>query len=48
LQVDCFHALRRSDPPFVSPALFLMQGLAPFVCTESSWCFLVHYFFFET
>jgi len=29
--VDCFHALRRSDPPFVSPALFLMQGLAPFV-----------------
>jgi len=29
--VDCFHALRRSDPPFVSPALFLMQGLASFV-----------------
>jgi Kip1 ubiquitination-promoting complex protein 1 len=36
LQVDCFHALRRSDPPFVSPSLFLMQGLASFVCTESS------------
>lgn len=29
--VDCFHALRRSDPPFVSPSLFLMQGLASFV-----------------
>ncbi|TVU37762.1 hypothetical protein EJB05_11096 [Eragrostis curvula] len=29
--VDCFHALRRSDPPFVSPAAFLKQGLASFV-----------------
>ncbi|KAL6657002.1 hypothetical protein ACP70R_004782 [Stipagrostis hirtigluma subsp. patula] len=29
--VDCFHALRRSDPPFVSPAVFLKQGLASFV-----------------
>nr|CAB3455025.1 unnamed protein product [Digitaria exilis] len=31
--VDCFHALRRSDPPFVSPAVFLKQGLASFVCS---------------
>eukprot|EP00252_Welwitschia_mirabilis_P021316 TRINITY_DN5440_c0_g1_i1.p1 TRINITY_DN5440_c0_g1~~TRINITY_DN5440_c0_g1_i1.p1 ORF type:complete len:1320 (-),score=231.72 TRINITY_DN5440_c0_g1_i1:184-4143(-) len=29
--VDCFHALRRSDPPFVSPAAFLAQGLSSFV-----------------
>ncbi|XP_020257334.1 E3 ubiquitin-protein ligase RKP isoform X2 [Asparagus officinalis] len=29
--VDCFHALRRSDPPFVSSAIFLKQGLTPFV-----------------
>ncbi|KAL5198175.1 hypothetical protein ABZP36_001687 [Zizania latifolia] len=29
--VDCFHALRRSDPPFVSPAVFLKHGLASFV-----------------
>jgi Kip1 ubiquitination-promoting complex protein 1 len=34
--VDCFHALRRSDPPFVSPAVFLKHGLASFVCTEAS------------
>lgn len=29
--VDCFHALRRSDPPFVSSTIFLKQGLASFV-----------------
>ncbi|KAF3794181.1 E3 ubiquitin-protein ligase [Nymphaea thermarum] len=29
--VDCFHALRRSDPPFVSSASFLQQGLSSFV-----------------
>ncbi|KAL5197301.1 hypothetical protein ABZP36_000813 [Zizania latifolia] len=29
--VDCFHALRRSDPPFVSSAVFLKHGLASFV-----------------
>ncbi|XP_008810251.2 E3 ubiquitin-protein ligase RKP isoform X1 [Phoenix dactylifera] len=29
--VDCFHALRRSDPPFVSSAIFIKQGLAPFI-----------------
>ncbi|XP_058084516.1 E3 ubiquitin-protein ligase RKP [Magnolia sinica] len=29
--VDCFHALRRSDPPFVSSAIFIKQGLASFV-----------------
>ncbi|KAF8404515.1 hypothetical protein HHK36_009400 [Tetracentron sinense] len=29
--VDCFHALRRIDPPFVPPAVFIKQGLASFV-----------------
>ncbi|XP_057860928.2 E3 ubiquitin-protein ligase RKP isoform X2 [Cryptomeria japonica] len=29
--VDCFHALRRSDPPFVSPGALLQQGLTSFV-----------------
>ncbi|KAG0470148.1 hypothetical protein HPP92_016848 [Vanilla planifolia] len=29
--VDCFHALRRSDPPYVSSAVFIKQGLASFV-----------------
>eukprot|EP00252_Welwitschia_mirabilis_P001548 TRINITY_DN11422_c0_g1_i1.p1 TRINITY_DN11422_c0_g1~~TRINITY_DN11422_c0_g1_i1.p1 ORF type:complete len:749 (-),score=140.82 TRINITY_DN11422_c0_g1_i1:63-2258(-) len=29
--VDCFHALRRSDPPFVSSASLLTQGLSSFV-----------------
>uniref|UniRef100_A0A0D6R5Y3 B30.2/SPRY domain-containing protein n=1 Tax=Araucaria cunninghamii TaxID=56994 RepID=A0A0D6R5Y3_ARACU len=29
--VDCFHALRRSEPPFVSPAALLQQGLSSFV-----------------
>ncbi|OVA13673.1 B30.2/SPRY domain [Macleaya cordata] len=29
--VDCFHALRRSDPPFVSSSVFVKQGLASFV-----------------
>eukprot|EP01018_Ginkgo_biloba_P039209 Gb_19146 [translate_table: standard] len=29
--VDCFHALRRSDPPFVSPTVLLQQGLSSFV-----------------
>ncbi|KAK1308152.1 E3 ubiquitin-protein ligase RKP [Acorus calamus] len=29
--VDCFHALRRSDPPFVSPAVFIKQGLTSFI-----------------
>lgn len=29
--VDCFHALRRSDPPFVPPAVLLQQGLSSFV-----------------
>lgn len=29
--VDCFHVLRKSDPPFVSPAIFVKQGLASFV-----------------
>lgn len=29
--VDCFHALRRSDPPFVPSTIFLKQGLASFV-----------------
>jgi len=31
LQVDSFHALRRSDPPFVSPSSLLQQGLSPLV-----------------
>ncbi|KAG6508926.1 hypothetical protein ZIOFF_034308 [Zingiber officinale] len=30
--VDTFHALRKSDPPFVASAIFLKQGLASFVC----------------
>ncbi|XP_042391139.1 E3 ubiquitin-protein ligase RKP isoform X2 [Zingiber officinale] len=29
--VDTFHALRKSDPPFVASAIFLKQGLASFV-----------------
>ncbi|GKV25291.1 hypothetical protein SLEP1_g34750 [Rubroshorea leprosula] len=29
--VDCFHVLRKSDPPFVPPAIFVKQGLASFV-----------------
>lgn len=29
--VDCFHALRKSDPPFVSSGIFIKQGLASFV-----------------
>jgi Kip1 ubiquitination-promoting complex protein 1 len=29
--VDSFHALRRSDPPFVSPSSLLQQGLSPLV-----------------
>ncbi|KAI3431099.1 uncharacterized protein J3R85_008020 [Psidium guajava] len=29
--VDCFHVLRRSDPPFVPSAIFIKQGLASFV-----------------
>lgn len=29
--VDCFHALRRSDPAFAPPAIFIKQGLASFV-----------------
>ncbi|CAK7337924.1 unnamed protein product [Dovyalis caffra] len=31
LHVDCFHVLRKSDPPFVPPATFIKQGLASFV-----------------
>jgi hypothetical protein len=30
-QVDSFHALRRSDPPFVTPSSLLQQGLSPLV-----------------
>ncbi|XVE83229.1 hypothetical protein DITRI_Ditri16bG0070800 [Diplodiscus trichospermus] len=30
--VDCFHVLRKSDPPFVPPAIFIKQGLTSFVC----------------
>ncbi|KAE8700087.1 E3 ubiquitin-protein ligase RKP [Hibiscus syriacus] len=29
--VDCFHVLRKSDPPFVPPAIFIKQGLNTFV-----------------
>lgn len=29
--VDCFHVLRKSDPPFVPTAVFIKQGLASFV-----------------
>ncbi|MCD9644889.1 hypothetical protein HAX54_033413 [Datura stramonium] len=29
--VDCFHVLRKSDPPFVPATIFLKQGLASFV-----------------
>ncbi|KAL3524719.1 hypothetical protein ACH5RR_013091 [Cinchona calisaya] len=29
--VDSFHVLRKSDPPFVPPAIFVKQGLASFV-----------------
>lgn len=39
LQVDSFHALRRSDPPFVSPSSLLQQGLSPFVRPYYLWGF---------
>ncbi|XP_010526636.1 PREDICTED: E3 ubiquitin-protein ligase RKP [Tarenaya hassleriana] len=29
--VDCFHVLRKSDPPFVPSTIFLTQGLSSFV-----------------
>ncbi|KAE9601286.1 putative transcription factor C2H2 family [Lupinus albus] len=29
--VDCFHVLRKSDPPFVSSTVFIKQGLTSFV-----------------
>ncbi|KAB5556567.1 hypothetical protein DKX38_007476 [Salix brachista] len=29
--VDCFHVLRKSDPPFVPPAIFIKQGLSSFI-----------------
>ncbi|KAJ4847946.1 hypothetical protein Tsubulata_018544 [Turnera subulata] len=29
--VDCFHVLRKSDPPFAPSAIFIKQGLASFV-----------------
>ncbi|XP_060185646.1 E3 ubiquitin-protein ligase RKP [Lycium barbarum] len=29
--VDCFHVLRKSDPPFVPATIFLKQGLTSFV-----------------
>ncbi|XP_021887448.1 LOW QUALITY PROTEIN: E3 ubiquitin-protein ligase RKP [Carica papaya] len=29
--VDCFHVLRKSDPPFVPSAIFVKQGLSSFV-----------------
>eukprot|EP00250_Pteridium_aquilinum_P015144 c22406_g1_i1 orf=516-4535(+) len=29
--LDCFHALRRSDPLFVSPTALLQQGLSPLI-----------------
>ncbi|KAK8966827.1 E3 ubiquitin-protein ligase RKP [Platanthera guangdongensis] len=31
IEVDCFHALRKSDPPYVSSAIFIKQGLASFI-----------------
>ncbi|GFP97326.1 E3 ubiquitin-protein ligase rkp [Phtheirospermum japonicum] len=31
LLVDCFHVLRKSDPPFVPAAMLIKQGLASFV-----------------
>ncbi|KAB5548088.1 hypothetical protein DKX38_011494 [Salix brachista] len=31
LRVDCFHVLRKSDPSFVPPGIFMKQGLASFV-----------------
>ncbi|KAB2597297.1 E3 ubiquitin-protein ligase RKP-like [Pyrus ussuriensis x Pyrus communis] len=30
-KVDCFHVLRKSDPPFVPSSIFIKQGLASFV-----------------
>ncbi|KAK6150490.1 hypothetical protein DH2020_015422 [Rehmannia glutinosa] len=29
--VDCFHVLRKSDPPFVPAAIFIKQGLTSFI-----------------
>lgn len=34
LQVDCFHVLRKSDPPFAPQAIFIKQGLSSFVRLE--------------
>ncbi|KAJ0702436.1 hypothetical protein HanPI659440_Chr14g0529501 [Helianthus annuus] len=31
--VDCFHVLRKSDPPFVSTGMFIKQGLGSFIHT---------------
>ncbi|KAJ0952524.1 hypothetical protein HanPSC8_Chr02g0073251 [Helianthus annuus] len=40
--VDCFHVLRKSDPPFVSTGMFIKQGLGSFV--RSSFSMFVSYF----
>ena len=44
MQVDCFHALRKSDPPFVSSGIFIKQGLASFVCANHLCLFLTSSF----
>ncbi|KAL2907202.1 E3 ubiquitin-protein ligase RKP [Bienertia sinuspersici] len=31
VKVDCFHVLRKSDPPFVPSSIFIKQGLSSFV-----------------
>ncbi|KAF5767613.1 hypothetical protein HanXRQr2_Chr14g0626431 [Helianthus annuus] len=34
--VDCFHVLRKSDPPFVSTGMFIKQGLGSFIRSSFS------------
>lgn len=48
LQVDCFHVLRKSDPPFVPASILIKQGLASFVCQmDFPMSFHVHLFCFS-
>ncbi|MFS7962581.1 hypothetical protein Hanom_Chr08g00728341 [Helianthus anomalus] len=34
--VDCFHVLRKSDPPFIPTGMFIKQGLGSFVLSSFS------------
>ncbi|MFS7912605.1 hypothetical protein Hanom_Chr02g00131921 [Helianthus anomalus] len=34
--VDCFHVLRKSDPPFFFTGMFIKQGLGSFIRSSFS------------